>query len=108
MDVLASDIFTSELAHAPLPSAEVVAGEPSTGTQAWGELGDLEVGVWEMSAGVATDVEVDEMFIVLSGAGVVECGSQRIELKPGMVVRLHAGERTIWTITELLRKIYVA
>ncbi len=108
MDVLASDIFTSELAHAPLPPAEVVAGDPSTGTQAWGELGDLEVGIWEMTAGVASDVEVDEMFIVLSGAGVVECGTQSIELRPGTVVRLHAGEHTIWTITERLRKIYVA
>ena len=31
-----------------------------------------------------------------------------IDLRPGAVVRLHAGERTEWTITSTLRKVYVS
>lgn len=30
-----------------------------------------------------------------------------VDLAPGDVVRLHAGERTRWTVTETLRKIYL-
>ena len=54
------------------------------------------------------DTEVDEIFVVLSGSGAVtfEDGSQ-IDLKPGVVVQLRAGDRTRWTIREPLRKVYV-
>ena len=31
-----------------------------------------------------------------------------IELRPGSVVRLEEGMRTIWTVRETLRKVYVA
>ena len=32
----------------------------------------------------------------------------RVALAPGVVVRLRAGERTTWVVTEALRKVYVA
>ena len=46
---------------------------------------------------------------MLSGAGYVtfEHG-ERIDLAPGVAVRLHAGERTVWTVTERVRKMWVA
>jgi len=62
-----------------------------------------------MSPGVATDTEVDEVFIVLSGRGEV-CfdDGEVVELRPGVVVRLRAGEHTVWTVSESLRKVYIA
>lgn len=70
--------------------------------------GDLEVGVWEAGPGTDTDVETDEVFLVLAGAGTVsfEDGSA-IALRPGVLVRLRAGDRTTWELTERLRKLYV-
>jgi hypothetical protein len=56
-------------------------------------LGTAEVGLWGMEPGTDHDTEVDEVFVVLA---------------PGVAVRLHAGERTTWVVTETLRKVYVA
>ena len=47
--------------------------------------------------------------MVLSGDGTVRfADGSSVELRPGVVVRLHAGERTEWEIRSTLRKIYVA
>lgn len=77
------------------------------------ELTD-NVGIWEMTPGVDEDVEDDEIFIVLTGAGTVEFLDDEgkpalptITLRPGSVVRLTAGMRTRWTVTETLRKIWI-
>jgi uncharacterized protein len=71
--------------------------------------GDVEVGLWEAGPGTDDDTEVDEVFLVLAGAGTVTfADGSTIELRPGVVVRLHEGDRTTWTITERLRKLYVA
>ena len=69
----------------------------------------VEVGLWEAGPGVDTDTEVDEVFLVVSGAGTVtfEDGSA-IALRPGVLVRLRAGDRTTWEIAERLRKLYLA
>jgi uncharacterized cupin superfamily protein len=72
--------------------------------------GAVEVGLWEAGPGTDTDTEVAEIFLVLSGAGTVrfdEDGSA-IDLRPGVLVRLEDGDRTTWTITERLRKLYLA
>lgn len=71
--------------------------------------GKGEIGLWEAGPGTDTDTEVDEVFLVLAGAGSVafEDGSA-IDLRPGVLVRLHEGDRTTWTITERLRKLYLA
>lgn len=107
--VLASDLLTGVLAHDPLPEEEIEAGRPTTGIVDLGALGDVEVGIWEMTTGVARDTEAEEIFIVLSGSGVVEFeDGSTVNLGPGVAIRLHAGERTRWTITETLRKVYVA
>ncbi|MCB0909698.1 MAG: cupin domain-containing protein [Nocardioidaceae bacterium] len=107
--VLGADLLAVPLDHAPLPDDEVDEGTPTTGLHALGAVGEAEVGIWEMTEGTARDTEADEIFIVLSGAGEVrfEDGSV-VALQPGTAVRLHAGERTTWTITEALRKVYVA
>ncbi|MBX3196471.1 MAG: cupin domain-containing protein [Microbacteriaceae bacterium] len=100
--------FTSPLEHEPLPADEVVAGEPATGSVVLDVRGEHELGIWEMTPGTATDTEVDELFIVLSGrATVVGIAPEPLELVPGSIVRLTAGMRTTWTVHETLRKIYL-
>lgn len=87
----------------------VEAGEPRMGAVEYGPVGSAEVGVWEITPGVVTDIEGDELFVVLSGAAVVEPldGGEPLTLGPGSVGRFTAGTRTRWTVTETLRKVYV-
>ena len=99
----------ADMTHEPVPSHQSVTGNPTTATTALGEFGGFEIGIWEMSPGVMTDVEADEVFVVLSGAATVEFadGSPALALRPGAVVRLAAGAETTWTVTETLRKVYL-
>ena len=85
-----------------------VSGTPQTGSVQIEKFGGTVVGVWEMTPGVMRDVEADEILTVLSGAAVVEFqDGRKITLEPGAVARLHAGQHTVWTVTETLRKVYV-
>lgn len=69
----------------------------------------MTIGVWEHSIGVSTDTENDEVFVVLSGRGRIRMQDGAIlELAPGTVGRLFAGEQTRWEIDEPLRKVWVA
>lgn len=105
------DTATLPLAHEPLPADEVLAGAPTTAVQELATLGGIEIGVWEMTPGTATDTEADEVFVVLSGRATVafaSSGLPDLEVGPGSVVRLAEGMRTTWTVTETLRKIYIA
>lgn len=102
------DAAGATLAHEPLPAEQVVAGTPTTGLLVLDERDGHEIGVWEMTPGTATDVEVDEVFVVLAGRARVEFEDvPAIELAPGAVVRLRAGMRTVWTVHETLRKVYL-
>lgn len=104
--------MSAPLGHEPLTGDEVVSGAPSAAILPLGSLAaaaGVQVGVWEMSEGVARDTEVDEIFVVLSGEGEVAFeDGETIALRPGVAVRLHAGERTVWTVHLTLRKIYIA
>ncbi|MCF6389333.1 cupin domain-containing protein [Mycobacterium sp. MBM] len=97
------------IAHEPVPADQTVHGEPSTAAATLTRFGDLEIGVWEMTPGTMTDVEADEVFVVLTGAATVEFndGTPALQLRPGDVGRLAAGAQTTWTVTETLRKIYL-
>jgi uncharacterized cupin superfamily protein len=91
-----------------VPAEQRVSGAPRTGSVPLEKAGGTVVGVWEMTPGVMRDVEVDEILTVLSGAATVEFqDGGRITLEPGAVARLHAGQHTIWSVTETLRKVYV-
>lgn len=88
---------------------QLVDGTPRTGVAPLGEFGGLELGVWEMTPGVMRDVESEEVFVVLSGSAVVEFedGTTPLRVSAGDVVRLAGGARTVWTVTETLRKVYL-
>ncbi|WGL50832.1 cupin domain-containing protein [Nocardioides sp. BP30] len=80
-----------------------------TASRELGAIGTGSFGIWEAGPGSDVDVEQDELFLVLQGRGEIafEDGSV-IELAPGALVQLHAGDRTTWTIGERLRKLYLA
>lgn len=113
-----TDAAALPLEHEPVPADQVVAGSPTTGyapldeparADAGGAGGEL--GVWEMTPGAMRDTEVDEVFLVIAGRATVEFVDPplpAIELRPGSVVRLDAGMRTVWTVTETLRKLFIA
>jgi uncharacterized cupin superfamily protein len=111
-----TDAAALPLAHEPVPAEQVVAGAPTTGYAALDETGAAddgasELGVWEMTVGAMRDTEVDEVFLVIAGRATVEFVEPAlppIELRPGSVVRLDAGMRTVWTVTETLRKLFIA
>lgn len=97
------------LEHEPVPAEQSLGGSPHTGVADLGRFGGLDVGVWEMTPGVMSDVEADELFVVLSGAATVEFddGTPALTLGPGDVVRLAEGARTVWTVTQTLRKVFL-
>lgn len=106
--LLAQDAGAAPLAHEPVDAADVLGGRPTTGTLPLSTADGVELGVWEITPGVVSDVEADEVFVVLAGSGRVELADgSSIALAPGTVVRLHAGDRTRWIVHETLRKIYV-
>lgn len=100
---------TVGLEQEPVPAGQLVAGQPTTAATALTTLAGAEIGVWEMSPGAMSDVEADEVFVVLSGAATVEFadGTPALELRAGDVVHLAAGTQTVWTVTETLRKVYL-
>ena len=98
------------LDYEPVPSAQIVAGSPRTGTAELHDVDGRSVGVWELTVGAMSDIEVDEVFVVLFGSATVEFvdEARSVTVGPGSVGRLTAGQRTVWTVTETLRKVYFA
>jgi uncharacterized cupin superfamily protein len=93
----------------PLPAESVVDGTPKAGSRALTTVAGAKVGLWEMTPGTATDVEIDEVFVVIAGSATVvfEDGSE-LTLNPGSAAKLNAGDKTTWTVHETLRKVYIA
>jgi uncharacterized protein len=106
--VRASALADSELEVDDLDPAKVVAGDPEVRVLPLHDSDDLAVGIWQHSTGVSTDVEADEVFVVLSGRATIEVADgPTLEVGPGDVGLLPVGARTTWTVHETLRKIYV-
>lgn len=80
----------------------------TTGVAAVDIEGDMEVGVWEHSVGTSTDTEVEEVFVVITGRGMVTCDrGGEIILESGTIGLLPRVRKTVWTITEPLRKVWI-
>lgn len=101
------DATTISVEHETLNPEKVVSGEVTTGAADLGETDRLTTGVWEHSVGVSTDVEADEVFVILSGKGRIYVNGEVLELYPGVVGTLTAGSSTRWEIDETIRKVYV-
>ena len=91
-----------------LEADEIVEGTPTTAEAFVMTIGDVQVGIWEITPGTVRDVEKDEVFVVLEGEGTIRfAGGEVVEMGPGSLVRLNSGEVTEWEIRKTLRKVYV-
>lgn len=98
-----------ELEPDPLDPAQVVSGDPQVSArELWTSPDEgTSAGIWEHGAGVSTDVEADEVFVVISGRATIAFEDGReLTVGPGDVCVLKAGDRTTWTVHETLRKVY--
>jgi uncharacterized cupin superfamily protein len=98
-----------ELEPAPLDPETIVEGTPEVSELVLDTSPDGRVtrGVWQITPGVVADVEADEVFVVVSGRATVEVeGGPTLELEPGVVGVLQAGDRAVWRIHETLRKVF--
>ena len=107
---LVADVLALTVEHEAFGADQLVDGEPTSGWVPLTGLDGIEIGVWEMTPGVITDVEADEVFYVVAGQARVEFVDPPaipIDLRAGTLVRLHEGWRTRWTVTQTIRKIAV-
>ncbi len=93
---------------APIEPGNVLDGEPHTG---WVELGGVpgaETGIWMHTPGTSTDIEENEIFVVLSGRATVNAeGEESVEFAGGDVGVLLEGAVTTWVVHETILKVYV-
>lgn len=93
----------------PLDPAQIVSGEPVvTGKVLWESPDGRQIrGIWQITPGVVTDTEANELFVVVSGRATIEVdGGPVLEVGPGDACVLREGDRTQWTVHETLRKAY--
>ena len=102
------DVRVEPLEAYDLEADEIIEGTPTTAEVFVMTIGDVQVGIWEITPGTVRDVEKDEVFVVLEGDGTIRfAGGEVVEMGPGSLVRLNAGEVTEWEIRKTLRKVYV-
>ena len=98
-----------DLEPEPLDPAQIVSGTPEvTGKVLWESADGKQLrGIWQITPGVVTDTEANELFVVVSGRATVTVeGGESLELGPGTAAVLREGDRTTWTVHETLRKAY--
>ncbi|GAA5210791.1 cupin domain-containing protein [Streptomyces thinghirensis] len=106
---MADDRLLSPDLEAELLAPDADGGTLHTMSVALATFSSAEVGLWEAGLGKDADTEVDEIFVVLAGAGTVTFADEStLRLRPGVAVRLYAGDKTRWNVTHRLRKLYLA
>lgn len=99
----------ADLEPEPLEPAQIVSGTPEvTGKVIWeSEDGRQVRGIWQITPGVVTDTEVNELFVVISGSATIDVeAGPTLQVGPGDMAVLREGDRTTWTVHETLRKAY--
>jgi len=99
----------AELEADPLDPAQILEGTPEvSGKVFWeSEDGTQIRGIWQITPGVVTDTEADELFVVVSGRATIAVeGGGTFDVGPGDACVLREGDRTVWTVHETLRKAY--
>ncbi|MEU3338504.1 cupin domain-containing protein [Streptomyces sp. NPDC002144] len=99
----------AELEPEPLDAEQIVSGTPEvTGKVVWESADGRQLrGIWQITPGVVTDTEADELFVVVSGSATIEVvDGPTLTVGPGDMAVLRAGDRTRWTVHETLRKAY--
>ncbi|KUJ68470.1 hypothetical protein ACZ90_18470, partial [Streptomyces albus subsp. albus] len=90
----------AELVPEPLDPSQIVSGDPVvTGKVLWESPDGKQIrGIWQITPGVVTDTEANELFVVVSGRATVAVeGGATLEIGPGDACVLREGDRTTWT-----------
>lgn len=98
------------LERVSLSPGQIESGLPETRILELADFAGVSMGVWEHTAGVSTDTEVDEVFIVISGGATIEFtedDTPPLEVTAGDIVRLSAGAKTRWIVRDHIRKVYL-
>ncbi|MFF3325636.1 cupin domain-containing protein [Streptomyces sp. NPDC002889] len=99
----------AELEPDPLDPAQIVRGTPEVSSKVLWESRDGKQirGIWQITPGVVTDTEANELFVVVSGRATIAVeGGSTFDVGPGDACVLREGDRTTWTVHETLRKAY--
>ncbi|MDH6142805.1 putative cupin superfamily protein [Kitasatospora sp. GP30] len=99
----------AELEPEPLPQDQILSGTPEVSGRLLWESPDGRClrGIWQITPGVVTDTEADELFVVISGRATIEVeNGPTLQVGPGDLAVLREGDRTTWTVHETLRKAY--
>ncbi|MFJ2744714.1 cupin domain-containing protein [Streptomyces sp. NPDC087440] len=90
---------------------DVLDGDPRMSTAVLWAAADRAVvrGVWECEPGRFTwNFPRNETLVVLRGHARVRVGDgPELDLSPGTVAAFRTGDRTVWEVTETLRKVFV-
>ncbi|MFJ7152477.1 cupin domain-containing protein [Streptomyces sp. NPDC100445] len=100
----------ADLVPEPLDPEQIVSGGPEVTGKVVQESPDGRRihGIWQITPGVVTDTEADEVFVVISGSATIEVEDGPVlRVGPDDMAVLRAGDRTTWTVHETLRKAYV-
>jgi len=94
----------------PVSADRVDYGTPRQGSLELGTVGGVEAGIWELRDGAVLDVEVDEVFVVISGGATIKLldEGRSVDVRTGDVMRLVAGTRTRWIVKDHVRKVFLA
>lgn len=111
--VIASGFGSVDLTSIPATEVyeltNVFEGDPRSHYVDVATVGDTTLGVWEVSEGSFSSSDLDEAFVVLSGAGTltfVATGAV-VTLGPGVLVRVTPETSIEWEITSPIRKLYI-
>ena len=103
------DPRTTPLEAWPLDPEQIIGAAPEVSGLVLDTSADgrVERGIWQHAEGVSRDTESDEIFVVLSGRATIEVeGGPTLDVGPGDIGLLHAGDRTTWRVHETLRKVF--
>jgi uncharacterized cupin superfamily protein len=100
-----------QLADFPIPSEQILEGEPAARIWIAAQSSDLKVtqGVWDCTAGkFSWDYIWDEFVVVLEGeVTIAEEGGQRYTLRASDFVRLPFGLKTTWHVPKYVKKTFI-
>ena len=93
--IVSQDVVTAALSQESHPGQWIDGGWPTAASEPLTQVGNTDLTLWEITEGVVTDVEDEECFLVVAGTGTLRFASgQVVDLRPGVLVKLEAGEHT--------------
>jgi len=90
-----------------LDPSQIILGDPKVSSLTLYEEGGVESGLWRITPGEVTDVEVEESFLVIEGRATIEYSDGRaFTVGPGDTHHFKGGEETTWKVEETLLKAF--